>query len=181
MQLDDTTLIDRFLAGDPGAVGTVDRWLSGAARPYRRRLGPGWDDLLQDLRLEVTRLFRRRRFRGDGGLRGYLSRVASNACLNRLDHQRRWGWTELPEAPAETFRGGGGAEERLACREMARDVLERLPPECRRLCALLQAGYSYREMSLRLGVEEVTLRSRVSRCRRRACRLRELLLTGGVV
>jgi len=181
MQATDADLIMRFLAGDPRAFTTIDNWLIAAAWPYRRRLGSHWEDVLQDLRLEVIRLFRQRHFRGDASLRTYLCRVASHACLNRIQTQERWCWTHLPEdaPPASLCRTD--TDERLACRDVVREVLEHMSPECRRLCSLLQAGYSYHEMSEYLGLEETTLRVQVLRCRRRAQRLRELLLTGGIV
>ena len=56
MAIDDRDMVARFLRGESEAVGTVDGWISRAAWPYQRRLADRWDDVLQDIRLEVTRL-----------------------------------------------------------------------------------------------------------------------------
>ena len=56
MATDDRDMVTRFLQGEADAVGTVDSWISRAAWPYQRRLADHWDDVLQDVRLEVTRL-----------------------------------------------------------------------------------------------------------------------------
>ena len=56
MATDDRDVVARFLRGEREAVGTVDSWIARAAWPYQRRLADRWDDVLQDVRLEVTRL-----------------------------------------------------------------------------------------------------------------------------
>jgi DNA-directed RNA polymerase specialized sigma24 family protein len=55
------------------------------------------------------------------------------------------------------------------------EVLEAMPADCRRLWEMLLDGLSYREMSARLGLGEVALRSRVHRCRRQAQEIRARL------
>ena len=80
----DQEVVSRFLRGDREAVGTVDGWISRAAWPYQRRLATRWDDVLQDVRLEVTRLLSGGKFRGESSLRTYLWRVVSHTCLDQI-------------------------------------------------------------------------------------------------
>ena len=174
MRSEDAKLIRSFLAGKRHAVARIDGWLVGAASPYQRRLGEGWDDVLQDLRLEVTRLLREERFRGEASLRTYLSRVASHACLNRIRSQERWQWEEVDDARPDP--AGGGAEARVS-RDLLLRILGRTPAECRRLWTMILEGYDYKEMSERLGVKAGALRVRVLRCRRQAVDLRDQLLS----
>lgn len=178
MPTSDQEVVSRFLQGDTEAVGTVNSWISRAAWPYQRRLSGRWEDVLQDVRLEVTRLLGQGKFRGESSLRTYLWQVVSHTCLDQIRAQSRWQWTELEEVdergglPAPAF--GGGQEDR----DLVQRVLERVSGDCRRMWRLIAMGHSYREMSQRLGVAEGTLRVRVLRCREKAVAARRDLLAG---
>ncbi|HYO15490.1 MAG TPA: sigma-70 family RNA polymerase sigma factor [Thermoanaerobaculia bacterium] len=181
MATQDQEMVNRFLQGDAEAVGTVDGWISRAAWPYQRRLADRWDDVLQDVRLEVTRLLGEGKFRGESSLRTYLWRVVSHTCLDQIRSRRRWQWTDL-----EAVDKGDGVVEAppsTASRQEDRDlllrVLDRVPQDCRELWRMIVAGLSYREMSVRMDVAEGTLRVRVLRCREKASALRTELLGGG--
>ena len=84
---DDRDMVTRFLRGDSDAVATLDGWISRAAWPYQRRLANRWDDVLQDVRLEVTRLLGEGKFRGESSLRTYLWRVVCHTCLDLIRSQ----------------------------------------------------------------------------------------------
>ena len=178
METSDQETVSRYLQGDAEAVGTVDAWISRAAWPYQRRLSGRWEDVLQDVRLEVTRLLGQGRFRGESSLRTYLWQVVSHTCLDQLRALGRWQWTELEEVDA----GGsalappvtGGHEDR----DLVQRVLERVSGDCRQMWRLIAMGHSYREMSQRMGVAEGTLRVRVLRCREKAVAVRRELLGG---
>jgi RNA polymerase sigma-70 factor, ECF subfamily len=182
MATDDRDVVARFLRGEREAVGTVDGWIARAAWPYQRRLADRWDDVLQDVRLEVTRLLGQGKFRGESSLRTYLWRVVSHTCLDQLRAQSKWKWAEL-----DTLDRGDGSVAPIHVppvnredRDLLLRVLERVPPECREMWRLIVAGLSYKEMSLRMNVAEGTLRVRVLRCREKAAALRdELLGIGG--
>jgi RNA polymerase sigma-70 factor (ECF subfamily) len=181
MATDDREMVSRFLKGETEAVGTVDGWISRAAWPYQRRLADRWDDVLQDVRLEVTRLLTEGKFRGESSLRTYLWRVVSHTCLDQLRALSKWKWAELDVL--EQGEGPAGVVEAPASNREDRDllfrVLERVPPDCRRMWQMIVAGLSYKEMSLRLKVAEGTLRVRVLRCREKATAMRRELLGDG--
>jgi RNA polymerase sigma factor (sigma-70 family) len=178
MSSSDQDVVARFLRGDAEAVGTVDGWIATAAWPFQRRLSSRWDDVLQDVRLEVTRLLGQGKFRGESSLRTYLWQVVSHTCLDQLRSQSRWQWAGL-----ETLdEGAGGGTPAHAAghedRDLVERVLRRVSGECRELWRLIALGHSYREMSSRLDVAEGTLRVRVLRCREKAVALRRQLLAG---
>jgi len=177
---DDREVVSRFLQGEADAVGTVDGWISRAAWPYQRRLADRWDDVLQDVRLEVTRLLGQGKFRGESSLRTYLWRVVSHTCLDQIRSQSKWQWTEL-----EAVDHGNGPTLPPPSPASAREekdlllrVLDRVPQECRELWRMIMAGLSYKEMSRRTDVAEGTLRVRVLRCREKAAALKRELLGG---
>jgi len=186
MQGEDAEVVAGFLRGDARAVGTVDGWISRAAYPYQRRLGARWEDVLQDIRLEVTRLLKQGKFRGESSFKTYLWRVVSHTCLDQIRAAGRVQWTELdtddgaddPPASANLPSTHGSIAARSEVKDLLLRVLERVPTECRELWRLLHAGLSYKEMGDRLGVAEGTLRVRVLRCREKAIAARSDLDTG---
>jgi RNA polymerase sigma-70 factor (ECF subfamily) len=178
MRESDQEVVTRFLRGDREAVGTVDGWISRAAWPYQRRLAYVWDDVLQEVRLEVTRLLGQGKFRGESSLRTYLWRVVSHTCLDQLRSRGRRQWADLEEVDKAGNGGkiaGQAPPSRLEDRDLLLRVLGKTPPDCREMWRLIVHGLSYREMSLRMGVAEGTLRVRVLRCREKAAALRDEL------
>jgi RNA polymerase sigma factor (sigma-70 family) len=176
MPISDQEIVARFLRGEAEAVGTVDGWIATAAWPFQRRLSSRWDDVLQDVRLEVMRLLGQGKFRGESSLRTYLWQVVSHTCLDQLRSQSRWQWAGLEvldEGPAAGQAPHVAGHEN---RDLIERVLRRVSGECRELWRLIGLGHSYREMSSRLGVAEGTLRVRVLRCREKAVALRQQLL-----
>src|SRR5829696_885598 len=178
---DDRDLVTRFLRGEPDAVATLNGWIERAAWPYQRRLANRWDDVLQDVRLEVTRLLGDGKFRGESSLRTYLWRVVSHTCLDQIRSQGKWQFTDLETADQEDGRAAGPlrvAVDDPAERDLLMRVVDRASPDCRDLWKMLLLGHSYKEMSHRLQVAEGTLRVRVLRCRERAIALRSELMAG---
>jgi RNA polymerase sigma factor (sigma-70 family) len=174
---DDQEMVARFLRGDANAIGMVDGWISRAAWPYQRRLANRWDDVLQDIRLEITRLLSQGKFRGESSLRTYLWRVINHTCLDQIRSDSRRQWTDLEEIE----KGTGGllpdpAPAMHEDRDLLWRVLERMSRDCREMWRMILAGFSYRDMSVRLGVAEGTLRVRTLRCREKAIDLRTELL-----
>jgi RNA polymerase sigma-70 factor, ECF subfamily len=177
---DDRELVTRFLRGDPEAVRTVDGWILSAAWSYKRRLADCWDDVLQEVRLEVTRLLGQGKFRGESSLRTYLHRVVSHTCLDQLRPQKKWKRADLEEVdqPGRGLKTVPDGAARQEDKDLLLRVLEQTPPDCREMWRMIFAGLSYREMSLLLDVAEGTLRVRVLRCRERAVAIRRELMEG---
>ena len=181
----DAEVVTGYLRGDDEAVGTVDGWISRAAWPYQRRLASRWEDVLQDVRMEVTRLLRQGKFRGESSLKTYLWRVVNHTCLDQIRAQTKWQWTDLEavdQGEEKVVAGFRELEESPSSgeRDLLLRVLERMSRDCRELWGMILAGLSYREMSLRQGVAEGTLRVRVLRCREKAWAVREELAGGRV-
>jgi len=178
---EDRVVVDRFLAGDRQAVATIDAWILRAAWPFQRRLRARWEDVLQEIRLEVTRLLAESRFQGGSSLKTYLFRVVTHTCVDQVRAQGRHEWQDLDaleDADQPRTKGPSPAEE-SAERDLLLRVLDQAPPECRHLWQMLAAGFSYKEMSGRMGVADGTLRVRVLRCREKATRARAQLLAPG--
>ncbi len=174
--MEDKVLIARWLAGDPDAVATVRSWIRVAFRSYQPRLTAEREDLEQEILLEAMRSLQQGRFDGRSRLRTYLNTYVHHKCIDRLRSLGRREWVPLEEldlpSAAPTPLARLSAKENV---EMALRILAEMPESCRELWQLLQQGLGYREMSRRREVSEVTLRSRVLRCRRRAKKIRARL------
>jgi RNA polymerase sigma factor (sigma-70 family) len=152
-------------------VRLLDTWIACAAAPFRRRFAADWPDALQDIRLELLRVLREGRWRGEARLKTYVWRVAAHTCIDRLRKQRRRPVHEpSPEdldvaaedpSPLDRVMAASGHRALLA-------ALEAVPAECRELWRRILRGESYREISQTTGVAEGALRVRAHRCRKRA-------------
>jgi RNA polymerase sigma-70 factor (ECF subfamily) len=111
-----------------------------------------------------------------GNLEGWLSRITTNAFLDRVRKQKRRPTQALPEDPDRVIEGSPGVEAELAQRDLP-DHLQRLladlPPDFRAPVILKDVlGYSYEEIAEHLDVPIGTVRSRIHRGR---ARLKEAL------
>jgi RNA polymerase sigma-70 factor (ECF subfamily) len=165
----DPELIVRYLAGEREAVGAIDGWLQAASAPFRRRLGADGEDVLQEIRLEVLRLLRSGRFRGESSLKTYLWRVSCCTSIDALRRRRPTCALEDPESAGPA--GGPSPLDQVLETERQRAFLsavEDMSAECRELWRLILDGLSYREIGRRMGVAESALRVRAHRCRKQA-------------
>jgi RNA polymerase sigma-70 factor, ECF subfamily len=123
-------------------------------------------------------------FRGPAsGLRGWLLRVAVNACYDQLRRRQRRPMHSLDELDPAEFDPpdpGLGPEQYAANREVASSIeraLQRLPVEQRLAVVLCDVqGLSYEEAAAAMHVELGTVKSRLSRAR---AQLRTLLEAAG--
>ncbi|MCH9649568.1 MAG: sigma-70 family RNA polymerase sigma factor [Deltaproteobacteria bacterium] len=177
MQSSEADLIQRFLDGEEQAVQLVDSWISQAAWGFRQRLSRDWEDVFQEIRLELTRLLIQKKFRGESSLKTYLWRVVNHTCIDRVRALSRWRWEALDDLDHRGVLVQHAKQgDRKEFRDLMLRVVEQSSEECRKLWRLVLEGYSYREMSESLGVAEPTLRVRVLRCRKKAVEARDQLL-----
>jgi RNA polymerase sigma-70 factor (ECF subfamily) len=160
-----------FLRGEASAVASVDRWIAGAAAPFRRRLAGDWHDLLQEARIEILRLLRDESWRGEARLKTYVWRVVGHTCLDAMRRQKRRPALE-PVDPESSLPSTEPSPLDLVIDEDARRrllmALDAVPADCRDLWRLILSGLSYQQISAQTGVAEGALRVRAHRCRKRA-------------
>jgi RNA polymerase sigma factor (sigma-70 family) len=168
---EDVQLAADFARGDRRAVAVIDGWLISAAGPFRRRLGADWEDVLQEVRIEVLRLVQGGSFRGESRLRTYLWQVTAHTCIDALRRRSRRPATDALELDDPLLSSDPSPLDQVLARESDRAllaVLQAMSQECRDLWNFILAGLSYREISARLGATEGALRVRALRCRQRA-------------
>ena len=126
-------------------------------------------DLVQEVLLRVRRGLANYR---PGNLEGWLSRITTNAFLDRVRRQRRRPTVPLPDEPDRVLAGSADVDTELAARDLP-DYLQALLPDHRAAVVLADViGYTYEEIADILDVPVGTVRSRIHRGRGR---LREAL------
>ena len=176
--LSDEDLLARFSAGEEDCFGELvarheDRLFALALRMTRDRA-----DALDAVQDAFVRAFTRAGdFRGDASFGTWLYRIAVNACHDVLRTRRR---APVPDdeaaAAAVDAVGIPGPENRAVARLDVREALAELPDTYREAVVLHDlGGVPYDDIATATGVSIGTVKSRISRGRRR---LRDLLEPG---
>ncbi len=131
-------------------------------------------DLVQDVLLRVNRGLATYR---PGSLEGWLSRITTNAFLDRVRARKRRPLVALPDDPERVLPAAVSADEALAQAQLPDDVqgaLLALPEDFRAAVVLCDVvGFSYQDIAEALELPVGTVRSRIHRGR---ARLREVLV-----
>jgi RNA polymerase sigma-70 factor (ECF subfamily) len=160
---------------DGGPAEGRPTW-EGVARDHGRFLYQlayrltGNDDDAQDLVQEVLLRVRRGLDTYEPGtLRGWLSRITTNAFLDDVRRRRRRPAESLPDDPDRVLPAAAPADVDLASRQLSDDVqaaLTALPEDFRAAVVLCDVvGLSYDEIAAALTVPVGTVRSRIHRGR----------------
>ncbi|WP_022821856.1 RNA polymerase sigma factor [Hymenobacter norwichensis] len=137
----------------------------GVARRYARTL-PEAEDILQDAFVKVfTHLTE---FRAEGTLEGWIRRIVVTTAINhwqsgRLRRQTQGATLDdIPDPPATD----SSAFDRLNVAEVLA-LMEKLPDGCRLILMLYAVdGYSHREISELLNIQESTSKAQLSKARK---------------
>ncbi len=169
-------LEERFLRGEALAYATVARWIAQAlTSPRFRLLRSEWKDLHQETLRRVVESLRRGRFDASRSFRVYVQSIARYVARDALTRELR----RRGHITSEAVQASSDAvlEAVLQARELAAEVLTRIPPGCRRLFRLLfQEELNQAEIAERLDVPIGTIKSRTFRCLKKA---REVLFELG--
>lgn len=151
---------------------------------FRRALGilkntQDAEDVMQNTWTSVAKNISFFRAKGDGAVRAYLLRIARNQSITLL-RERQKEESYISDADILDVPDEDGVESRLlgACSEMTvsdiRDSLQALPAPYRDILIMFYLhGNSTREIAALLGMNESTVRTRLSRGRERLMRLLE--------
>ena len=125
-------------------------------------------DLVQEVLLRVRRGLATYQ---PGNLEGWISRITTNAFLDRVRKQKRRPTSPLPDDPDRVLQGSAGIDAEMAERDLPEDLqllLADLPIDFRVPVVLKDVlGYSYEEIAEQLDVPIGTVRSRIHRGRGR--------------
>ena len=168
----DADLIARVAAGDSHAFGALvtrheDKMFSVAFRV----LGNSQDalDATQDAFLSAFK--KASKFRGESAFSTWLYRIGINACNDLLRKKKRWVLTNDPEPRENT---GERADDAAVRRVDLQRALASLQPDYREAVVLHDlGGVPYEEIARITDTQIGTVKSRISRGRRRLAELLE--------
>lgn len=182
-------LVDRAKAGDSEAFAQLVEQTQNQVYSLALRMVKNPDDaadLAQEAFLSAWKGLPR--FQGEAAFSTWIYRLTSNACIDFLRREKRRksagtvlyldgdeeaGTLDLPDFEADPSR----LLEQQEVREGIAAGMEALSPEHRTVLALREiSGLSYAEIGDLLGLEEGTVKSRISRAR---LALRKNLLESG--
>ncbi len=125
-------------------------------------------DLVQEVLLRVRRGLVNYK---PGNFEGWLSRITTNAFLDRVRKQKRRPTVSMPEDAENFIQGSPGIEAEMAAADLPQhlqELLAELQPEYRAPVVLKDVlGYSYEEIAANLDIPIGTVRSRIHRGRGR--------------
>ena len=123
-------------------------------------------DVVQDVLLRVQRGLASYQ---PGNIEGWLSRITTNAFLDRVRKTNRRPTVAMPDDPDRVVEGSAGADAELAAESLPEDLqqmLSDLTPEYRIPVVLKDVmGFSYDDISEALDIPMGTVRSRIHRGR----------------
>ena len=169
----DEELLERAAAGDQAAFSALVRRHEDRVFGIAVRITGDRADALDATQDTFVSVFRQAgSFRAEAAFTTWLYRVTVNACRDLLRKRRRLPEPveELPERP----RPGIGTEEVVGLRMDLARALAQLPEDYRDAVLLHDLGaVPYEEIALITGVALGTVKSRISRGRRRLAELLE--------
>jgi RNA polymerase sigma-70 factor (ECF subfamily) len=164
----DEELLRRFVDGDESAFTELMRRHEDRVFAMTVRITGDRSDALDATQEAFISLYRRAAsFRGESAFSTWLCRIALNAAYDVVRKRR-----PTPEARhgalEDTGPGSGGMEDRVGMRSDIAEALAQLPPEYREAVAMHDlADISYEDIATATGVSLGTVKSRISRGRKR--------------
>ena len=172
--LSDAELLAKAADGSGGAFGVLmrrheDRMFAMALRMLGERA-----DALDATQEAFIAAFRRAKsFRGESAVGTWLYRIGINACKDYARKRKRWGTQDDVDQIAEP-EVSGPIDERVATRMEVQEALAKLPDEYREPLVMHDlGGIPYEEIATATGTVIGTVKSRISRGRRKLAQLLE--------
>jgi RNA polymerase sigma-70 factor (ECF subfamily) len=169
-------LVEGFLQGRPREYFEITNWINEVVKNEYWGLREHWEDIIQDVKLKLYINLKQKRFRHTSSLRTYVSRIAKYTCIDYL--RKKYRRQELStDASDFDIKEEADLFNKLLQKEQEeifRQVFRQLSEMCQKVLRLaFLEKQPYKAISLKLGIPEGTLKSRISRCIEKAVRLRK--------
>lgn len=173
---------EAFLSEEAAAVASVRRWVGEYVQARWKLADP--EAAVQEIVLELVRMGRAGRIRGNTKFRSFVLTVARHNCIDAFRRQRVRETVDPGEAFFESCRAPDADPEVESHRrerlEQARFVIQGLDPACRELLGrFFGSDRKAAQIGDELGITAGNVRVRVHRCVERARELRRRFFPGG--
>lgn len=161
----DEVLLRAFIGGDLDAFDALMKMHEDRIFALASRMTGNRHDALDATQEAFISAFRNaRRFKGNSAFSTWLYRIAINACTDLLRRKQR----QVPVADIETGRVPQTTTEDIPLRMDLHQALARLSPEHREAVVMHDVGgYPYEDIAAITGVQLGTVKSRISRGRKK--------------
>jgi RNA polymerase sigma-70 factor (ECF subfamily) len=168
----DSELVERFRNGDESAFTALVRRHEERIFGLAMRMTGERSDALDATQDAFVQAFRRAAdFRGDSSFGTWLYRIGINSCKDVLRKRQR---TPVPTEQLPDSGNPSSVEDAVTARVDLSRALQELPEEYREaVCMHDLGGIPYEEIATLTGVAVGTVKSRISRGRRRLAELLE--------
>lgn len=173
--LSDAELLNRSAGGSGAAFGVLmrrheDRMFAMALRMLGNRA-----DALDATQEAFLAAFRRAKaFRGEAAVGTWMYRIGINACLDFARKKNRWVAQDDMDQVADTGSAESRFDERVVVRMELQEALAKLPDEYREAVVMHDlGGIPYEDIATLTGTMIGTVKSRISRGRRKLAELLE--------
>ena len=173
--LSDAELLTKAAEGSGAAFGILmrrheDRMFAMALRMLGERADAL--DATQDAFIAAFR--RAKSFRGESAVGTWLYRIGINACKDFARKRNRWTAQEDVDQIQDSAAGTGTIDDQVTTRLQIQEALARLPDDYREAVVMHDlGGIPYDEIAAATGTVVGTVKSRISRGRRRLALLLE--------
>jgi RNA polymerase sigma-70 factor (ECF subfamily) len=171
----DEELLDNFLNGSEDAFTELMRRHEDRIFSVAMRMTGNRADALDATQETFIQAFRKAaRFRGDSAFGTWLWRIGINACNDILRKRKRVPQPEEDPAVEEPAGGSPSVDDAVATRLELKDALAILSTDYREAVVMHDlGGIPYEEIATLTGVSIGTVKSRISRGRKRLAHLLE--------
>ena len=167
-------LIEGYIKGKANAFFIITNWIEKVVSNYHWGLNEFYEDIMQDVRLKVYINLKQNKFRRNSSLKTYVCRIAKYTCIDyiRKTHKQQPDSNEIDNAEESN-----NVLDQIIDREketVIQTILKEIATMCREMLQLVfMERMSYSEISVILNIAEGTVKSRVSRCLKKAVQLKE--------
>jgi len=173
-QSDQKKLIEGYIKGSAREFFIVTNWIDQVVNHYSWGLRDFSEDIVQDVRLKLYMNLKHNKFRSASQLKTYVYRIAKYTCIDFLRKKMN---QSAYEPDSSAIEANGNPLEDIIENEkkvILQRILNELASMCREMLELvLGEKQSYNEIGKILNIAEGTVKSRVSRCIKKAIELRE--------
>ena len=167
-------IIQGYIKGNTREFFIVTNWIDQVVDNFRWGLKDFREDIVQEVRLKVFINLKENKFRKVSRLKTYVYRIAKYTCIDYL--RKTYAHSEI-DLKAEDIKDQDNALDRMIHVEKEKIIdviLNKIAEMCREVLEMVfREKLSYNEISIIMNVAEGTVKSRVSRCIKKAVELKD--------
>lgn len=167
-------IIQGYIKGNTREFFIITNWIDQVVDNFRWALKDFREDIVQEVRLKVYINLKENKFRKVSQLRTYVCRIAKYTCI---DYLRKTYTHSESDLESEDIKDEDNALDRMIHVEkekLINIILNEIAEMCREVLEMVfREKLSYNEISIIMNVAEGTVKSRVSRCIKKAIELKD--------